>query len=62
MKCGLALPHAAVTLGKIVVRDHNMTEIIVTVYNELTISESVSSLRLNGVKLAITWNLFVIIW
>lgn len=36
-------------LGKIVVRDHNMTEIIVTVYNELKISESVSSLRSNGV-------------
>lgn len=36
-------------LGKIVVRDHNMAEIIVTVYNELKISESVSSLRSNGV-------------
>lgn len=36
-------------LGKIVVRDHNMTEMIVTVYNELKISESVSSLRSNGV-------------
>lgn len=43
------MPNAAVTLGKIVVRDHNMTEIIVTVYNELKISESVSSLRSNGV-------------